>query len=555
MGRVLFPIYAAVIAVLYVSVMNYNVPYDTQCLTVKEASERLMARGIFHKSQNAPPGKVCPKIILRDASEVTTCQEEDNIKAGLFIGNYTTDDPSKQAKITGFRFRAIQPVANTDFHHFGSNFSHCDSFSNPEVLHLGNYSLGSGQFSSELSTTTDHPSYEFYAQFPQVPNTCSPYNDSKTLFPSYMSYKNIRNLTVHFTSWLNFDQRGLFGGIGTDTTINLEKSTGRAMLDIYFSNSTNPEWVHFLSCRLNKTNDMQKCFFTIPDLYKPEGCYTSQLHLVLNPDADDIDASAEVYFDSFGLAARGSQPYPTIVLQSSKTQVVTTEYQDFWFRYPELLNVTAGGKTNLNSSFVTYSQSRHDYYIDQLVQTFVLYEDGNIRLTPYPKQGWLQIPFGASFIFGRTANYSDHRPIEPVKAVYVHENTAGRFKADVTYQANTLEKPWLPKDDYTVKFDLQSDESSTTLTVTGIEDYALPGTRLGIFRSMATTKAPCYPGMNDADTAIVYDRETQSIGENYLSFPSNDTIVGDILSFVRLCPSYHNSDAPEFTAEVLCEVE
>eukprot|EP01135_Chromosphaera_perkinsii_P011433 Nk52_evm9s2402 gene=Nk52_evmTU9s2402 len=107
--------------------------------------------------------------------------------------------------------------------------------------------------------------------------------------------------------------------------------------------------------------------------------------------------------------------------------------------------------------------------------------------------------------------------------------------------------------DYRVMLELSSSEEVTEITVTGIQDWAVHGAALGVFRSMTVTKPPVYPALNDIDTRLSYDKQSKSLSGHFTFPVPGQSLTGDTISFVRLCPSYHNSDGPEFSAELLCE--
>eukprot|EP01135_Chromosphaera_perkinsii_P010081 Nk52_evm6s2011 gene=Nk52_evmTU6s2011 len=575
-----FLLVACVIAIFYVIDKEWNRETPiTRCLTINESVAILEAQGVFHGgAAPAPRGavkdkdgntkensfrRVCPRIVVKDDSRETLCQEVDNVKSGLFVGDYSNANPSAvRASVTGFRLRAFHPVVSADFHHFGSNFTNCPSLTSDVFMKIGRFGGGPGQFNTKIAQKPGIESYVYHAEMNGLPNNCSPGNDSSTLFPDSMQYGQLDNVTIYFTSWIDSDQRGLYGAKGTHITVAISFSDDDAVLGMYFTNNTSTVYPNLLgNCILNKTTEIQYCYAEIPDLYKPKGCYTSALQMLLRPVKSKLGSASRprILFDALQFSSRGGRAYPIQHVLSTKEHVVDAAYQDFWFRYPQLLNITTTrtGDKEYTGSMLTYAQSRRTYYIDQLVQTFVMYEDGNIRLTPYPKKGWLQVPFGFSFIFGKRANYSDERPVEPVRSIRVIESSGTQFKAEVTFQPNTLDKPWLSKNpsensDYSVTFELKSSEKETELTITGIQDWALPGARLGVFRSMTVTKPPIFPALNDIDTALAYDAHSRTVS-GHLTYPApGKSISGDTVAFIRRCPSFHNSDAPEFSAELLC---
>eukprot|EP01135_Chromosphaera_perkinsii_P003994 Nk52_evm7s266 gene=Nk52_evmTU7s266 len=154
------------------------------------------------------------------------------------------------------------------------------------------------------------------------------------------------------------------------------------------------------------------------------------------------------------------------------------------------------------------------------------------------------------------------RPVEPVQHIKITEFTSRGFKAEITYHRDALSKEdsELVASDtsensqgYRVTLELSSSEEVAEMTITGIQDWAVPGAALGVFRSMTVTRPPVYPALNDIDTALAYDKQSKSL-PGHSTFPApGQSITGDTISFVRLCPSYHNPDGPEFSAELLCE--
>eukprot|EP01135_Chromosphaera_perkinsii_P001358 Nk52_evm85s164 gene=Nk52_evmTU85s164 len=568
MIKAAFLLAACVMAIFYV--LDREIEGQAQisrCLTLNESVSILEATGVFHGGQNKKTEKdvprVCPRIVLKDDSTVTFCQEEDNVKSGLFVGDYSNTNPSAvRGSVTGFRLKAFHPIVSAGFHHFGANFTDCLSMSTYTFMKIGNFSGGAGQYNPKIAQEPGIRSYRYYAKMNGIENPCSPGNDTSTLFPDSMQYGKLDNVTIYFTSWTNSNQRGLYGAKGTHITVAISSSDDEAVLGMYFTNDTSTVYPTLLgNCVLNKTSETQYCYAEIPDLYKPKGCYTNALQMLLRPVESKLGSASRprILFDALEFRGRGTRAYPIQHVINTKQHVVDAAYQDFWFRYPQLLNITSEstGKQEYTGSMLTYAQNRRTYYIDQLVQTFVMYEDGHIRLTPFPKKGWLQVPFGASFIFGKRANYSDARPVEPVRSIRVLDSSDKQFKAEVTFRPNTLDKPWLRNNasensDYTVTVELTSSEKETELTITDIQDWALPGARLGVFRSMTTTRPPTFPGFNDIDTALAYDAHSRSVSGHF-TFPApGASISGDIVAFIRRCPSYHNSDGPEFSVELIC---
>eukprot|EP01135_Chromosphaera_perkinsii_P003995 Nk52_evm8s266 gene=Nk52_evmTU8s266 len=134
-------------------------------------------------------------------------------------------DSSSYASVTGFLLKAFHPIAPPPaFHHFGANFSNCGPMTTEIFMKIGEYGQGPGQYNSEIPKTPSLRGYNYYASMNGLKNTCSPHNTSSRFFPDSMQYGKLDNLTVHFTSWTNSDQRGLYGAKGSTVNISIASS-------------------------------------------------------------------------------------------------------------------------------------------------------------------------------------------------------------------------------------------------------------------------------------------------------------------------------------------
>eukprot|EP01135_Chromosphaera_perkinsii_P003597 Nk52_evm6s249 gene=Nk52_evmTU6s249 len=561
--RFVFPIFLLGVCLLC---WHYNTIDSTGalhgCLSTDEAITILKEKQIFKAPSPSGDDHICPRIVLKDDSYFTQCQELDNVKAGLFVASHGANS-SRAHGATGFRIRAFHPIAKQDIHHFKANFTNCGSSLSYKVFDIAGF--GSNASSTNNVTTSQpgspfSPLVDFYVPFaqPGFAQECATPNNTATDMPKSLSASE--TVTLRFTGWLNDDQRGLIGAKGTDVHFYIGKvksmgGDGKSGLSMTVSfqtslPSSSPKTLGTFD--ISPDDEGKMLTVEIPDLLKVEGCYANML--TIQVESQNLDAS--VSFDRIEAEGRPTVPIKRDTLYATNKQVVEASYEDFWYRYPSLLcTKVTGGEEDCSSSFSAFSQLRHDNFIDQLVQTFVMYEDGNIRIVPYPSGDFLQIPFGASFVFGKMANYTDSRPVQPVRHFNITSFTSSGFKASIVYKAPRVEDSEDTRFDYTVDVEVQSNEEETVVSFTNIPELLSEGAPIGVFRSM-TVETGTFPALSDIDTAIGWkgdDPKRYSSSSSSLTFPSpGSSLEGDQIAFVKKCPSLHNSDAPGFVVELIC---
>jgi uncharacterized membrane protein len=156
-------------------------------------------------------------------------------------------------------------------------------------------------------------------------------------------------------------------------------------------------------------------------------------------------------------------------------------------------------------------------------EIFVLYEDGNARIIPFPPIGLGAIPYGASVILGPTTNCP--RPYASIREVDINPDD---LSLDIAYRATNTGS----------HVELRADRDRHVVDVTEVTCDPTQ-TALTRFRSMWN-----YDGKSDIDRV--------SWAGGILPIMDNWTrLSGDWWQFFRETPSYHNTYCPDFLIEIM----
>ena len=199
---------------------------------------------------------------------------------------------------------------------------------------------------------------------------------------------------------------------------------------------------------------------------------------------------------------------------------------DFWWLINKTMTVRIldTGETFLDADYFRI-YSRIPWTKHNFAQVFVIYQDGNIRILPYPTHEFDWIPFGSSVLIGQT-DTSVHRPFASIKRI------------DMLMKYLKL---WI----------YFEDGGSVTLqifpninqTVVRISDFNFSKSRFSHpllnFRSMWVGN-----GNADVDHVIVDDRDEKHILSNW------HMLEGSSFEFYRKCISKHNTQSPDIIVDL-----
>lgn len=199
---------------------------------------------------------------------------------------------------------------------------------------------------------------------------------------------------------------------------------------------------------------------------------------------------------------------------------------DFWWLINKTMTVRildTGEEFHEADYFRIYSRipwTGHDF-----AQIFVIYQDGNIRLLPYPSREFDWIPFGSSVLIGQT-DPSLHRPFASIKRI---DMIMKQLKLWVYFE-----------DGGYATFQIITNANQTIIEVTNInfvkDRYLHP---LVTFRSMWVTN-----GNSDVDHVIADGQSDNHILSDW------HRLEGSSFEFYRKCISKHNTQSPDISIQI-----
>jgi len=441
---------------------------------------------------------------LYNDSYDTRCAEMDNINIPVHYSN-----------ATAYRVTVTHPkYYPTTIAEWGADFSEC-TFEGRGIWEIGYNDGLSSEFDSSYSFTNgdtyfalDNPTAgvdEVYSQMPREIN-----ND--WLYDQYIQFTADENEDV------NLEVR-----IGAKFTVKMGNISGT--LEIKAFTMTTNGWVDQGSRVFDTSNREQ--YWDIPDLTWLEGVDSNTIHLQVVREhlSSFTTTNSWAYYDWMELRKRdeaGDNSTSPNVLFSSTNVVIETIHIDFWWRYPEAMTVSVvGGNTDTNVHYLRIKRRMPDS--GNWNEIFVMYEDGNARVLPFPPSGLGAVPYGASIILGPTTN--SPRPFAEIDEVVIDPDD---LSLDVTYGGV----------DNSAHIELRVSSEAHIVDVTDVT-YDTQDTALTRFRSMWN-----YDGKSDIDR-ILTESGTYHITDGWTTLP------GSWWQFFRETPSYHNTYCPDFRVDVM----
>ncbi len=441
--------------------------------------------------------------VVHNDSYTTLCAEMDNINI-----------PVTHTNVTRYRITATHPkYYPSSLSEWGADFDDC-TFGDRGIWTIGSDDGGYSEFLQGYSFTNGDT---YFAQ----DNPTAGVDEVGTLFPREIGNDWMFSQYIQFTTDEDEDFN-LEAKIGSKFTVKLAQVVGTLEMRVQ-TRGTNG-WMDQGAQILDSAN--RTGVWNIPDLTWMEGTDTNMIHLeVLRAGVSvHTTTNAWAYYDFLELRKRdeaGDNSWDPTVLYSGSNTIVETVHIDFWWRYPEVTTVNViGGGTDTNVHYVRIKRRMPDS-TNWWNEVFVLYEDGNARIIPYPPDGLGNVPYGASVILGSTTNHS--RPFAEIDTITVDPND---LSLDVTYG-----------DGSTAHMELRIDRERHIVDVSEVT-YNTTNKPFCRFRSMWA-----HDGKTDIDR-VACEAGTFPIMDNWTE------LQGSWWQFFREVPSYHNTYCPDFRLEV-----
>ncbi len=432
---------------------------------------------------------------IENRSYDTPCAEVDNINIPLFFTNATS-----------YRITATHPwYYPVAIDERGPDFEDCD-FTDRGIWIIGTNNNSSAEF---LQTVTE-PSYTYYALDNPPAGTDQPWSS----FPKEINVDTTPDHYIHFTAAESGDANTELT-IGATLTIKLVALVTNVQLQARTWNGTG--WTDHGSKTFSPSAMTHTWSF--PDFTWVEGVDSNIVHL----QATHIPGASNEWavYDYLELRKRDETGPTEYTLYDDGKVKVQAVHIDFWWRAPQAMRIgVLGGATNNNSHYLRIS--RKEPTLSGYNEIFVLYEDGNARIIPFPPESLPWVPYGASVILGPTVE--GDRPVAPINTLTVDPND---LRVDIGYE-----------DGATARVEMYVDRERNVVDVSGIT-YNTETQSFARLRSMWV-----HDGKSDLDRVASRDG-VHPISRGW------DTLAGSWWRFFREVPSYHNTYCPDFAVEVL----
>lgn len=447
---------------------------------------------LFHPALS---GQASAQGRVENRSYDTLCAEVDNINIPLFFTN-----------ATAYRITATLPryyPAGIDER--GPDFDDCD-FTDRGIWIIGTNDNSDAEF---LQLVTD-PSYDYYALDNPPAGTDQPWS----AFPKEINVDTTPDHYIRFTAAESGDANTELT-IGATLTVKLVAIVTNVRVRARTWNGAG--WTDHGTRTFSPTAMTRSWAF--PDFTWVEGVDSNVVHL----QAEHIDGATDEWavYDYLELRKRDETGTTEFTLYDDGKVKVQAINIDFWWRAPQVMRIgVLGGSTNNNAHYLRIV--RKEPTLAGYNEIFVLYEDGNARIIPFPPESLSWVPYGASVILGPTVE--GPRPVAPIDALTVDPKD---LRVDIQYEGGA-----------TAQVELFVDRERSVVDVGGIT-YDTGTQSFARLRSMWVRD-----GKSDLD------RVAGRAGV----FPISrgwDTLDGSWWRFFREVPSYHNTYCPDFAVEVL----
>ena len=425
-------------------------------------------------------------------SSDTDCAEEDNVNIPIF---YT--------EVKSFQIHAQLPQyfpSITTMNNRQANFDNC-KFASKNIWEIGMNDNNSSEFSilcASQAYTIGEPISTFCHGIGKK------FNNTK--YKIYFTAKGI--------------SRGLVeASIGSVLTVKFMHVTCNLTIEVKCF-GRDKRWLSLGIAVFNSTEFTKT--WHVPDLTWSEGQNTNliQLEVVEN---GHMNASGKFDFLKLDKREERGESTPITVFNNGAT-IVEAITLDFWWLYPKgmiIKNLNNNKEWQNISYFRIYRKIPGTSHFSQL---FVLYQDGNSRILPFPPNGIDWIPFGSSVIIGPTTSNSI-RPYASITRVNINVLT---LEMELHYESGGKATATL---EYTT--------TSTTINVDRISFNTTPP--FTTFRSMWVSD-----GNADVDH-VMTERNSWHINDGWQSISALS------FKFYRSCVSSHNTLSPDIHITVKCK--
>jgi len=333
-----------------------------------------------------------------------------------------------------------------------------------------------------------------------------------TEFPNTINDSTIKNQYIVFTT-----QSGSQTVWGGKLDVRFWQVNGT--LSIRARTWNGSTWVDqgnkvFNSTALNQT-------WSLPPGTFIEGADANKVWLHVETAAEGGPSTAGANGSYYYLALHQDfQPETSQQLYNANGTIVTGVNIDGWWRGYRTMNVSINGGTPVACHYFKINKQIPN--TTSYPEIFVMYEDGNARIIPFPKTTQTSVPYGSSVILGAAAKSS--RPYVDINAININPTA---MTADVTYADGKKA---------TLSISPAPDRSQTVVNVSNIT-YDTINMPFATLRSMWVQD-----GYSDVDTIQTSAGDNPILGTWSVL---NDTFW----SFKRKTPSIHNTWAPDIRIE------
>ena len=434
-----------------------------------------------------------PPYAIRNSTN-TNCAEEDNVNIPIYYSG-----------VQSFKVTAQLPQyypSLTTMNNRKENFANCE-FASKNIWKIGVNDNNHSEFSVPCASKVYYVGEPISVFCHEITNK---YNN-----PKY---------TIYFTA------KGISSGlveasIGSVLTVKFTQVTGSLVLEVRCFGRDN-HWLSLGTATFN-SNELSKVW-RVPDLTWNEEQNSNQIELqVLS--GSSVNASGKFDYLKLDKRDEGGESSPITVFNNGET-IIEAIIIDFWWLYPKGM-VIKNLHNNQEWRNITYFRIyRKIPGTNNFSQLFVLYQDGNSRILPFPPNGIDWIPFGSSVIIGPTTSNS----VRPYASIIRVNINAISLAMEIHYESGAK-----------ATATLQYTATSTTIHVDDISYTTTSLTPFATFRSMWVAD-----GNADVDR-VQTSRNTWHVQYGWQSISASS------FKFYRSCVSNHNTLSPDIIIAVKCK--
>jgi hypothetical protein len=431
-----------------------------------------------------------PPYATRNSSD-TSCAEEDNVNIPIFYSG-----------VQSFKVTAHLPEyypSITTMNNRKENFKNCE-FASQNIWKIGVNDNIHSEFAALCASNVYYIGESISTFCHEINNK---YNNTK--YKIYFTAKGISSGLVE-------------ASIGSVLTVKFTQVTGHLVLEVRCF-GRNKKWLSLGNATFN-SGELTK-MWQVPDLTWSEGQNSNQIELQV-ANGSSINASGKFDYIKLDKRDERGESSPITVFNNGET-IIEAITIDFWWLYPKGM-IIKNLHDNQEWHNITYFRIyRKIPGTNNFSQLFVLYQDGNSRILPFPPDGIDWIPFGSSVIIGPTTN-----PIRPYASI---------IRVNINAYSLTMELHYESGGKATAT--LQYTTTSTTIHVDDISYTTTPP---------FTTFRPMWVADGNADV----DRVQTSRNSWHIQY-GWQSISASSFKFFRSCVSTHNTLSPDILIAVSCK--